>query len=199
MSEKPIAAIDGDGVIFDFDAGYIDAWERAFGWRPTLVNPDAYTVMGKYGVPELNDKELAHFRSFMNDDFFRNLSFFDGVEDAIRKLAETHELYCVTAMPHDMKGARADALKHLPFSAVITTPAQPGFCRFTGVSPKAGAISDLGAVLFVDDYLPFHRHVSPSVLRVLLSRTNHHHPDDLKHVDEVHENFVKFVDSFTKM
>lgn len=199
MQPKPIAAIDGDGVLFDYDTRYIDAWEKAFNWRPTLVNPAAYTVTAKYGVPELEGEELAHLRSFIDGDFFRYMSFYDGVEEAVRILAEHYDLVCVTALSHDMRSAREDALRHLPFKGVVSTPVPKGWCRHTGTSPKAEAIRDIGATLFVDDYLPFHRNVGAGVHQVLLSHPNETHTAlDLKHIDAVHENFVEFVSSHTR-
>lgn len=194
------ATIDADGVMFDYNEGYIRVWEKVFGYRPEVVNPNAYMVEEKYGVPRLEGAELAHFRESFDESFWRTMPFYPGVEDAIRKLATKYTLHCVTAIPHAMREARAVALAHLPFVSVVSTPVPDGWDRFTGTSPKAQAVRDLDSVLLIDDHLPFHRNVKAysreNVLQILIATSvDGLAPDELSHIDAVHPDFVSFVDA----
>lgn len=174
MVKKQVFAIDGDGVIFNYDKGYIDMWERAFGWRPELVNPHAILVVQKYGVPTLNEKELKHFKSFFDMKFWETLEFLPGAEEACKMLGERFELHCVTALDHEMGPARKRNLGDLPFKSVITTPIATDFYdRTTHASPKVDAVNSLNAFAFADDYLPFHRGISTSVFRGLIAPYAH--------------------------
>lgn len=203
LIEKPVFALDGDGVIFNYDKGYIDNWEKAFGWRPELKNPHSILVTQKYGVPELSGDELLHFRTFFDAEFWETLDFLPGAQEACRMLGERYRLFCVTAMDHLYGVSRHRNLGDLPFVSVITTPTRSDYYdRTTHPSPKAEAVMELKAVGFADDYLPFHRGIDSSVHRALIAPYAHtpeyqstFKPEDVKEqVDGVYNSLLHMAE-----
>ena len=62
MKVSKIIAIDADGVLLDYNLAYASAWERVFGERPVLKQPDAYWAMERWGVANLQGEALNRFR-----------------------------------------------------------------------------------------------------------------------------------------
>lgn len=169
----PVIAIDGDGVVFDYPAAYIGAWERAFGYRPTIKNPNAYWIADRLDIPTLAGAELEHFRSFFDEEFWATMPLLPGAAEAVSLLVNLgYDPVMVTAIDQHFADARWENIQDndIPFSGIIATPTPEGWNRWTDVSPKAHVVMNiLEAEAFVDDYIPFFRGVSNSVFRCLIS------------------------------
>jgi phosphoglycolate phosphatase-like HAD superfamily hydrolase len=109
-------AIDGDGVLLDYNAAYATAWQRAFGETPMLTNPNAYWAVDRWSVRKLTGAELAHFRSVLDEDFWSTIPAASGALEACEELAGLgFDLVCVTAMEPRFQSARAQNLRDLGF------------------------------------------------------------------------------------
>jgi hypothetical protein len=79
-----------------------------------------------------------------------------------------------------------------PIQRVIATSGANG-----AMSPKAAALSLLNPLVFVDDFLPYHRGVPPEIHRVLITRETNGTPntgDELGNIDSSHHNLLAFSD-----
>ena len=56
-------ALDADGVLLDYNLAYASAWERAFGVRPELRDPQAYWPADRWGVERLAGELLDRLRA----------------------------------------------------------------------------------------------------------------------------------------
>lgn len=165
-----LIALDCDGVLLDYASAYGRAWERAFGDRPTLVNPHAYWPMDRWGVPRLSGQSLEHFRAVFDETFWRTIPAVDGAVEACEQLVRAgYELICVTALEARHLEARRHNLRELgfPLSQVYATDSVP---TASGASPKAALLNDLQPACFVDDYAPYLLGVDERVHRVLIMR-----------------------------
>jgi hypothetical protein len=108
-------------------------------------------------------------------------------------VAGGHELVCVSALREEFAQARLRNLKAhgFPIEIVIATGSD-----VTQQSPKASAIEKLKPVAFVDDFLPYHRGVPPTVHRALIRREENGSPNvgpELDNVDSQHLNLRAFA------
>lgn len=169
---KPIIALDADGVLLDYHVAYRNAWHRAFNHLPVLKDPNAYWPIDRWDVRKLEDGELEHFRRFFNDEFWRTIPATDGAIHACNQLYDAgFDLVCVSAIESKFENARLVNLLNLgfPICRVIATSSTSG-----AMTPKATALSLLKPVVFVDDFLPHYRGVSPSIHRTNYSRNERH-------------------------
>lgn len=163
-----LIALDADGVMLDYHDAYAEAWGRAFGRRPEIVDPTAYWAIDRYGLGSLEGPELAHFRSFFNDDFWAGLRALPGALEAAHLLANAGwELACVSAIRPQHVAARQANLRSLGFPIARVFGAHGDHSQR---SPKADILSELRPAAFVDDYLPYLRGVPASVHRALVDR-----------------------------
>ena len=165
-----LIALDGDGVLLDYATAYGAAWERAFGDKPTLVNPHAYWPMDRWGVPRLSGQALEQFRSVFDETFWRTIPAVDGAVEACEQLVRAgYDLICVTALDARHLDARRHNLRELgfPLSHVYATDSVP---TSSGASPKAAVLNDLLPACFVDDYAPYLMGVDERIHRVLITR-----------------------------
>lgn len=58
-----LIAIDGDGVLLDYNAAYAKAWHKAFGELPELKNPNAYWALDRWSVRHLEGSDLDLLRA----------------------------------------------------------------------------------------------------------------------------------------
>ena len=163
-----IIAIDGDGVLLDYNTAYAQAWFKAFGEHLVLNNPLSYWPMERWNARRLVSDELEQFRSAFDQAFWSTIPPVPGALEACERLvAHGYLLVCVTALAERFADARAQNLHDLgfPISRVITTGSE-----IVGGSPKAKAIADLRPVAFVDDYAPYLVGVAPPVHLALIVR-----------------------------
>jgi phosphoglycolate phosphatase-like HAD superfamily hydrolase len=161
-------AIDGDGVLLDYNTAYAQAWFKAFGERLVLKNSACYWPMERWNARRLIGEELEQFRAAFDLDFWSTIPAIPGALEACERLADRgYTLVCVTALDERFADARAQNLRDMgfPISRVITTRSE-----INGGSPKAQAIADLQPVAFVDDYAPYLVGVDPHVHLALVVR-----------------------------
>ena len=161
-------AIDGDGVLLDYNAAYAHAWQRAFGELPALRNPNAYWPMDRWAVRHLAGASLEKFRGSFDEDFWSIIPAVAGAIEACEVLTRHgHELVCVTALDERFAGARARNLRSLgfPIARVITTEK-----TVSTHSPKAQVLNALRPAAFVDDYAPYLMGIDAGIHLALIMR-----------------------------
>ena len=192
---KPLIALDADGVLLDFHAGYAGAWQRAFGAKPAERDPKAYWPMDRWQVERLDETKRAHFRRHFDETFWTSVPAIDGALEACVRLHDAgFELVCVSALDSEFESARLRNLRDLgfPIERVIATGNAPG-----ERSPKADAIAELAPEAFVDDYLPYLRGMPAHVHTALVLRALNGSPNsgaEMTLAKSVHEDLGGFVE-----
>lgn len=182
-------AIDCDGVLLDYNTAYAQAWQRAFGAGPVLVNPKAYWPMDRWGVQKLTGTALVRFRAEFDEVFWSSVPAVPNALQACELLArQGYELVCVTALDAKFATARTHNLQSLgfPIDRIITTDTIAN-----GRSPKAEALNALRPAAFVDDYAPYLVGVDRSIHLALIMRDAEGSPNtgplaqepDSQHID----------------
>ena len=194
MTTSNVLAIDCDGVLLDYGHAYGAAWARAFGSAPTLVNPNAYWPMERWGVPRLVGSELDRFRAVFDESFWSSIPAVAGAVDACHQLVKAgFVLVCVTALDDHNLQARKKNLLDLgfPMSEVIATPH-----RAEGRSPKADVLNKLQPLAFVDDYAPYLLGVDDAIHKALIVRDPIGSPNvgaDLRLASSTHADLRSFA------
>lgn len=92
-------AIDLDGVVSDFNKGWIDQYNQEFG---TAIPLDSVTTWEGI-VPLTHFTDMAGFwewaMDFGNGSLFRHLDLYPEAVPTMQRLAEHHEIVIVTAKP----------------------------------------------------------------------------------------------------
>lgn len=195
ISRQATIALDADGVLLDYSAAYAEAWAKAFGQRPALRDPEAYWPIDRWAVERLQGERLATFRAAFDENFWSTIPAIAGAVEACQRLADAgYRLVCVSAMEGAFAAARGRNLEALgfPIAEVIATSSDAG-----PVSPKAAALAKLQAVAFVDDYLPYHHGIPPSVHKALILRAPGGSPNvgaELANVDSQHTDLRAFAE-----
>jgi phosphoglycolate phosphatase-like HAD superfamily hydrolase len=191
---RPIIALDADGVLLDYHLAYAEAWQRAFGTFPAERDPQAYWPMDRWQVERLGLFKRARFRAEFGEEFWATVPAIAGAVEACHRLRDAgHELVCVSALEPRFEAARLRNLRALdfPIERVIAT-GNEGSAR----SPKADAVEDLDAVAFVDDYLPYLRGVPGHVHTALVLRAPNGSPNigpELALARSVHPDLADFT------
>jgi hypothetical protein len=190
----PVIAIDGDGVLLDYNGAYPSAWSKAFGETPVLADPLAYHPVDRWGVPRLEGTRLEQLRRAFDHEFWSSIEPMPGALEACEKLVNAgFDLVCVTALEDRFAQARADNLKHFgfPISRVIATGIDASIRN-----PKSAALTALHAVAFVDDFAPYLAGVDSKTHRALITRDPVGSPNVgelLLHADSAHGNLLAFA------
>ncbi|WP_395007459.1 HAD family hydrolase [Undibacterium sp.] len=191
---KPIIALDADGVLLDYHAAYRQAWFRAFQVMPEVKDEDAYWPIDRWSVRQLTGQELQHFRSFFDEQFWGTIPAISGAVDACKSLKEAgFDLICVSAIESRFQQNRLENLVNegFPIRAVIATNGEDG-----EISPKAKSLCEINPVVFVDDFLPYHRGVPSTIHKALILREINGSPnvgDELKLIDSTHNDLSAFA------
>lgn len=186
MSIKPIIALDADGVLLDYGLAYASVWERAFGQRPVERDKDAYFPFHRWAVEFLVGERLAALRACMDEQFWSCVPPLERAVEACHRLHDAgYELVCVSALAPQFEAARLGNLRDagFPIERVIATGLAAGEW-----SPKADTIEQLGAVAFVDDFLPYFRGIAPGIHRALICRGPNGTPNVGPELDLIHSS-----------
>ena len=192
---KPLIALDCDGVLLDLNLAYAGAWQRYRGTYPAERDPLAYWHHQRWDVQRLSSEEMVEFRAFFDTDFWTTLPQIAGAVAACERLhAAGHELVCVTALDDKFAQARLSNLRShgVPIERVYATGHQSG-----SISPKAEVIGQLKPVAFVDDYLPYMEGISAEVHTALILRGPNGSPNvgpGLDAVGSTHADLTAFSD-----
>jgi len=194
MDSRPVIALDGDGVLLDYNLAYAKVWKRATGRYPTERDIQAYWAIDRWDVERLSGERLEQFRAYFDADFWSTIPPLTSAVDACHRLHELgYELVCVTALPEDLADARLRNLrKHdFPIEKVFAAAHSLG-----GRSPKADVLDQLQPVAFVDDYLPYMLGVDESIHKALVLRDPKGSPNIGQHlsaVDSTHADLSDFA------
>ncbi len=193
MHTKTIA-LDGDGVLLDYNLAYASAWERAFGFYPKEKDPNAYWALDRWDIERLEGDRLHQFRTAFGISFWESIPAMSGALEACHSLrAAGYTLVCVSALEERFSAARQSNLNKLgfPIERVIAT----GPASSTG-SPKAEALRQLRPVAFVDDYLPYMVGIQPGIHLALILRERNGSPnvgERLTAVTSTHGSLLEFA------
>lgn len=194
--ENNLIAIDGDGVIFNWNDAYARLWERCFGVPLSVHDEKAYFAMHRFNVPVLQGKDKAKFRAARDEQFWTTMDILPGAIQACHTLIEKgFELVMVTAADHKTREFRQRNLhdKGVPINKVYTVSDEPCIG-----SPKAKVLSELKPLAFVDDFLPYFKGVDKSIYKVLIDRNKEcpHSPnkgDDLVNINSFKNTLLDFA------
>ncbi|WP_182286598.1 HAD family hydrolase [Comamonas testosteroni] len=195
MKVAKIIALDADGVLLDYNLAYASAWERVFGERPVLKQPDAYWAMERWDVASLQGEALNRFRTSLDAQFWSSIPAIAGALQACEQLcAAGYELVCVSAIKPQFAEARQLNLRRLgfPIARVIATSGRAA----PGLSPKAQVLAQLQPLAFVDDFLPYFEGVGARIHKALVLREQGGSPNagpGLKRIDSTHANLAGFA------
>lgn len=173
--QHDLITLDADGVLIDYHEGYAQAWERAFGFRPTVRNPDGYHPRDYWDVPTLTTSELKHFRVHgLSAQTWRNMPAMPRALEACRLLTQAgFRLICVSALSPVYRDARAHNLKRLGFELIdVLAVGTSGLGN-----PKAKTLLELKPAAFVDDYLGYLQGLAPDTWRALIEGRSHNNPN----------------------
>lgn len=194
--DRPILALDADGVLVDLHVGYARAWQRAFGMMPAERDPLAYWPMDRWDVGRVDAEQRLLLREqFQQPELWESLPAIAGAVDACHRLHDAgYELVCVTALEERFQAARLRNLKALgfPIRRVVATGHAEG-----ERSPKADAIAALRPVAFVDDYIAYMRGMPTEVHTALVLRAPNGSPnvgDELRLARSMHQDLADFAD-----
>lgn len=92
--------IDLDGVVADFNGGWMRYYNTEFG---TSLTPSLVTSWDS--IPQLTHfADMGEFWAWSSNldgaSVFRHLTPFDGAIDAMRRLSDRHSIVIITAKPH---------------------------------------------------------------------------------------------------
>jgi len=192
--QHDLIALDADGVLIDYHEGYAQGWERAFGFRPTVRNPEGYHPRDYWDVPTLTESELKHFQVHgLSTQTWRNMPAMPGALEACRSLTHGgYRLMCVTALSPVFGEARTHNLKRLGFDlAGVLAVGASGLGN-----PKAKTLLDLKPVAFVDDYLGYLQGLPAGTWRALVEGRSHNNPNNdrrLKPPSSRHTSLADFA------
>ena len=195
MKQRPLLALDGDGVLLDYLEGYAEAWREAFGTRPAIRDPLGYGPLERWDVPRLDVEVRARFRQYFGTKFWSSVPAISGAVEASLRLHDAgFELVCVTALDAEFEASRLKNLRALgfPIERVYATPHDGG-----PRSPKADMLAELRPAAFVDDYLPYLRGVPPDVHTALITRGATGGPNEgpeLALAKSMHVDLAEFAD-----
>lgn len=199
MKQRPLLALDGDGVLLDYLEGYAEAWREAFGTRPAVRDPLGYGPLERWEVPRLDAEGRARFRQHFGTKFWSSVPAIPGALEACVRLHDAgFELVCVTALDSEFESSRLKNLRALgyPIERVYATPHDGGHR-----SPKADTLAELRPIAFVDDYLPYLRGVAPDVHTALITRGATGGPNggpELALAKSTHLDLAEFADFWLK-
>ena len=187
-----LVVLDADGVLLDYHEGYALAWERAFGVRPAVRNPDGYHPRDYWDVPALSASELRHFWTVGFDEvLWRSMPALPGALEACRQLRDAgYRLVCVTALGPEFEVARTANLDELGFEfAAVHAVGHLG-----AGNPKQAAVDRLRPAAFVDDYLPYLQGIGHGTWRGLIEARSHASPNRDPHLEEPHSRHANLED-----
>ena len=79
---KDRLAIDGDGVIFDYQAAFPRVWKKAFGTELKLVEPNAFYGWRAYGVVWDGPAQQLRFEQHFEAEDWAELPLMAGADEA---------------------------------------------------------------------------------------------------------------------
>lgn len=191
--------LDCDGVMVDYISAYVNVWEKVFGEKPELVNPNAYWAKDRYSkIRDLSDKELFEFKSHFDCNFWRKVPALPGAVEACNALADAgYKIIVVSALSKLFEIHRYIGLKEQGFNIEgVIAVGDPTHSYYD--NPKCDIVNSIRPIAFVDDFLPYHQGVHPVIHKALVTRGADGGPNTGFEavVNSAHPDLVDFVDWF---
>lgn len=150
LLSRPIAAVDADGVMLDYNHAFGERWMAHFGVTLVPREPRAYHATNYWGVTTPPREDL--FWASFDATGWKTMRPLPGAVEACQRLrAAGFEVVCVSSMPAHRAADRLANLQALgfPIARLVAT----GSAKTEGANPKKEAIEALKPVWFVDDEL----------------------------------------------
>lgn len=189
-----LIALDGDGVLLNYNPVVGPIWHRHFGEVITPKDTRAFWTSNYWGVEE---PPRGHpFWDTFNQHGWQLMAPLPGAVDACHRLvAAGYELVCVTSIPDHRAPVRLANLRShgFPIDRVVGAGAIPHHLP----APKKAAIEALGPAWFVDDEV---RKLSGFEHRLGLALVDSGAPDSpnrnvpVDHLDVVVPSLAAFAD-----
>ncbi len=195
MNSNKLILLDADGVLVDYHEGYAMGWERAFGYRPQVKDPQGYHPRNYWDVPDLDEAARAHLNDKgLTEEVWASMPALPGAVLACEKLqAAGFTLGCLTALRPAMQPARQANLAALGFKMSSVTAVGP----HSDGNPKLAELLLRRPVAFVDDLLPYLQGLPEGTWRALIDVRPNHSPnrrEDLEAPHSRHASLLEFSD-----
>lgn len=194
MKHQKIIALDGDGVLVNYNAMFPVVYKKAFGKELPLQNPQAYHAVNAYGLTlPKGTQEHEEFFAHFGESEWESFPLIEGAKEACLALHSAgYKLVVVSSMPSQFREARERNLRNhgLPISEVHATG------RVGTNNPKQEVIDQLQPVAFVDDLASNFRGLPPTVHKALVNHDQFDSPNrlmDLAIADTQHECLHSFA------
>lgn len=199
MSQNRLIALDGDGVMLDYNRVFPSVWFAAFGEHLESKVPNSYHAVTEFGVsledPAVEERFFEHFDASV----WERIPALDGALAAAIALSNAgHELVCVTSMPSKYQLARLRNLQALGFP-IEQVFAVDRTCR--GQNPKQSVIEKLNPAVFVDDLAHNFRNLPAQVHKALVHSGHHDSPNtpELRALaDSEHASLAAFAQAWLR-
>lgn len=188
-----VIAIDGDGVLLDYNEAFGRVWERAFDEKLEVMSTTCYHALNQYGIEFRSAEERAElFRHFDEEAWATMMPMPGAVEAAQALVLAGYRLVCVSSMPSQYEAARLKNLLAIgiPVDRVVATD------RSGGGNPKRRIIEELNPVAFVDDLASNFRELPETVYKALINPGHCDSPNGRDHVklaNSVHMDLAAFT------
>lgn len=180
QTNPDLIALDADSVMVDYNAAFPYAWEKAFGYRPEMVDPDCYHANNMYGMDLSDPAVKAAFYSVFDEQFWSALPALPGVVEACAILKDKgYRLVCVTSMPLKYRESRVINLRNLGLQMDAVFACQRVADE---ANPKQQMIEALMPAYFADDLLSNFIGLPEAVKRIWVNRPYKDDPN-VKHPD----------------
>lgn len=207
-----VIALDGDGVLFNYNLGVADLYKEVFCKEPKLKMKGAYHVTNEY---ELSSEEMTagsfsdHLHSFFNKrGLWQRLPAMEGAKEAVDIMVEKgYEVICLTSMPPEYEKQRlANARLHnINISSVKAV--DRAHAKAKGINnPKLDYIQNYEPYAFIDDllknFLDMEEIKAKNNTRLVLLDNNYpDNPNEKYDLNMVHEkinSLLEFAKSLPK-
>jgi len=109
MTERKIILVDMDGVLTNYELGFLDEWRKRHPEKMSIAVEERKTFYARDQYPA-EYKQLMH-EITASKGFYLNLPIIDGAREGIEKLAREHEVRICTAPISDYRNCVAEKLE----------------------------------------------------------------------------------------
>lgn len=194
-----IIALDGDGVLFDYNEMYAQVWEKAFGKKPEKNPVRAYHVRNQYAMDFMSADHKKHFHDVFSTHGWENMMPLPGAVQACQKIHNLgFSLVIVSTMPSEHKEKRlSNAKKYdMPIAHIHTADKDIDDLGLDFYNPKKSIIEALRPVAFLDDLLINLYQLNTSTHKAWLRWDTFDNPNSPEHIswaDSIHDNMTEFA------
>ena len=166
---KPVIALDADGVLFDYEEAYHRLWEHCFDQEFLSVSPSIHVETAEHV------EKRGAFYTWFDKHGWHEMHALPHAIEATHLLREAgYQIIVVTSVTEDRCQIRHNRLNHLGFAidATIATGR-----KTSADNPKKKWIDYLKPEYFVDDLLENFKGVDKQTQCVLIESEDWAHPN----------------------